>query len=260
MITGGAGGIGLAIAARLVSAGCALALVDIRADRLQNARQRLPTGAAKLTVHPCDVGDLEQVSSVKGQILDQHGKINILINSAGVSLSGPFAKCDLSDLHWVMQVNFWGVVHCCKVFLPSMITEEHAQVVNVCSSFGLLGFAGKAGYSASKFAVRGFSEALRMELAETRVGITTVYPGPVQTNLLIDGRAVSEQQRAQEMRFLAARAIPADLVAKKVIQGIRRNSCRVRISIDYAAIDWVTRLSPSLAQVIGSWASRRMPF
>jgi len=260
VITGGAGGIGLAIAERLAALGCGLALVDIHADRLQIARQRLLTAGAKLSVHQCDVADSEQVSTVKEQILNQHGKTNILINSAGVSLAGPFANCNLDDLRWVMEVNFWGMIHCCKVFLPSMITEREAQVVNVCSSFGLLGFAGKAGYSASKFAVRGFSEALQMELAKTKVGMTIVYPGPVQTNLLIDGRAVSERQREKEMRFLASRAIPADLVAKKVVRGMRKNHCRVRISIDYAVIDWITRLSPSLAQALGSWVSRRMPF
>lgn len=260
VVTGGGGGIGLAIAERFVGLGCHLALVDIHADRLRSAKQRLDVAGRAVTLHECDVADNRQVLTMRDQVVRAHGRVNILVNNAGVSLAGRFLDTSLDDLDWVMRVNFWGAVYCCKAFLPSLLSEPEAQIINLCSSFGLLGFAGKTGYSASKFAIRGFSEALRMELASAGVGLTVIYPGPVRTNLLIDGRAVSETQRQAEMDFLTSRAIPADRVASKVIGAIRRNPSRVRISLDYAVIDWLTRLSPALAQSFGAWAARKAPF
>lgn len=260
VVTGGASGIGLAIAERLGGLGCHLALVDIHADRLRSARRRLESTGQAVTLHECDVADYQQVLALPGEIVSTHGRVNILVNNAGVSLAGRFMETSLDNFDWIMRVNFWGVVYCCKAFLPSLLGEQEAQIVNMCSSFGLLGLAGKTGYSASKFAVRGFSEALRMELADANVGLTVVYPGPVRTNLLIDGRASSETQRRAEIDFLTRRAIPAERVAKKVIRGIRKNSFRVRLSLDYAVIDWLTRLSPALAQTFGAWAKRKMPF
>jgi short-subunit dehydrogenase len=257
VVTGGASGIGLAIAAELSRRGCRLALVDLQPEQLRSAQQRLATA---VTLHECDVGDNEQVLATRDEILKKHGRVNLLINNAGVSLAGRFMETSLDDLAWIMRVNFWGTVYCCKAFLPALLNEQETQIVTLCSSFGLLGFAGKTGYSASKFAVRGFSEALRMELAATSVGVTVVYPGPVQTNIVRDGRAASETQRQAEAEFLASRAIPAERVAARVIQGVRKNAARVRLSLDYAAIDWLTRLSPALAQAGGAWAARRMPF
>lgn len=260
IITGGASGIGLAIAEALAQRGCRLALLDLQQEALQQAQQQLARYSIKLSVHACDVGDYEQVLAVQEEILRQHPGVQLLVNNAGVSLAGRFLETSLADLEWVMRVNFWGTVHGCKVFLPVMLKESEAHVVTMCSSFGLLGFAGKSGYSASKFAVRGFSEALRMELAGSGAGLTVVYPGPVQTNILRNGRATSESQQQAEAEFLASRAIPAARVAQQVLRGIQRNAARVRLSLDYAAIDWLTRLSPALAQTGGAWAARRMPF
>ena len=260
VVTGGASGIGLAIAERLGRLGCQVALVDTNADRLLRAKQRIDATGQRVSTHAFDIADYDQLSVLLNQIVSSHGRVNILVNSAGVSLAGRFIDTSLDNFEWIMRVNFWGTVYCCKVFLPLLLSEEEAQIVNMCSCFGLLGFAGKTGYSASKFAVRGFSEALRMELAGTSVGLTIVYPGPVRTNIVIDGRVSSETQRQAESDFVARRAISADRVAMKVIRGMRRNSSRVRLSLDYAMVDWLTRLSPALAQSFGAWMARRMPF
>ena len=260
VVTGGASGIGLAIAERLSGLGCQVALVDARADRLPSAGQRIDATGQRVSTHECNIADYDQLLALFNEILVKHGRVNILVNSAGVSVAGRFMDTSLDDFEWIMRVNFWGTVYCCRVFLPLLLKEQEAQIVSMCSCFGLLGFAGKTGYSASKFAVRGFSEALRMELADTNVGMTVVYPGPVRTNIVADGRASSETQRQAESDFLARRAISADTVAKKVIRGIRRNSSRVRLSVDYAVIDWLTRLSPGAAQGFGAWMARRMPF
>ncbi|MBI3423186.1 MAG: SDR family oxidoreductase [Acidobacteria bacterium] len=260
VVTGGASGIGLALAAELSQRGCNVALVDCRADRLQEAQRQLVTSGRHVTTHECDIGDFAQVEALCEAVSQAHGHVHLLINNAGVSVAGPFLETSLADFDWLMRVNFWGTVYCCKAFLPRLLNEPEAHVVTMCSSFGLLGFAGKSAYSASKFAVRGFSEALRMELAGTSTGLTVVYPGPVQTNILRDGRTASEAQRQAETEFLSSRAIPATRVARQVARGIQRNAARVRLSLDYAAIDWLTRLSPALAQAGGAWAARRMPF
>lgn len=260
VVTGGASGIGLAIAEELCRRGCHVALVDLQPERLRSAQQRLAAANRHVTLHECDVGDNEQVLAMRDEVLRAHERVNLLVNNAGVSLAGRFLETSLDDLAWIMRVNFWGTVYGCKAFLPVLLKEQEAQIVVMCSSFGLLGFAGKTGYSASKFAVRGFSEALRMELAATRVGVTVVYPGPVHTNIVRDGRAASEAQRQAEAEFLANRAIPAEQVAAKVMRGISKNAARVRLSLDYAAIDWLTRLAPTLAQAGGAWAARKLPF
>jgi short-subunit dehydrogenase len=260
VVTGGASGIGLAIAAELSQRGCHLALVDCRADRLQAAQQQLAVSGQRLTTHEYDVGESAQVAMMCEEIRQTHSHVHLLINNAGVSVAGRFLETSLADFEWLMRVNFWGAVYCCKAFLPLLLQESEAHVVTLCSSFGLLGFAGKSAYSASKFAVRGFSEALRMELAGTNTGLTVVYPGPVQTNILRDGRAANEPQRQAEANFLSSRAIPAARVARQVVRGIQRDAARVRLSLDYAVIDWLTRLSPALAQAGGAWAAQRTPF
>lgn len=260
VVTGGASGIGLALAEALSLRGCDLALMDCRPERLHAAQQQLAATGRRITTHECDVGESAQVATTCAAILEAHGHVHLLINNAGVSVAGRFLETSLADFEWLMRVNFWGTVYCCKAFLPLLLNEHEAHVVTMCSSFGLLGFAGKSAYSASKFAVRGFSEALRMELADTGVGLTVVYPGPVQTNILRDGRAASAEQQQAEAEFLTTRAIPATHVARQVVRGIQRNAARVRLSLDYAVIDWMTRLSPALAQAGGAWAAQRTPF
>lgn len=233
--------------------------MDCRPDRLQAAQQQLAATGRRITTHECDVGEFAQVATTCAAIHEAHGHVHLLINNAGVSVAGRFLDTSLADFEWLMRVNFWGTVYCGKAFLPVLLQESEAHILTLCSSFGLLGFAGKSAYSASKFAVRGFSEALRMELADTSVGLTVVYPGPVQTNILRDGRAANAAQQQAEADFLSARAIPATHVARQVVRCIQRNAARVRLSLDYAAIDWLTRLSPALAQAGGAWMARRMP-
>jgi short-subunit dehydrogenase len=262
VITGGAGGIGFAVAKHLVQRGCRIALVDNHKTRLEEAGRSLIRSSSEgsLTLHEYDVAEYQNVSRLVEEVVQKHGGVNILVNSAAVSIAGRFLDGNLADFHWIMSVNFWGTVNCCKAFLPELLKHEQAQIVNLSSSFGLLGWAGKSGYSSSKFAVRGFSEALRMELAATSVGLTVVYPGPVLTNLLPDGKVPSEEQRAAELRLLTRRAINVERVAGRIVKSIIKNPPRIRLSTDYALIDWMTRLAPKTAQTIGARIARYLPF
>ena len=245
LVTGAGSGIGLAIAGRLACRRCRLALVDVRMDRLSAAKRRLAPLSPAVTVYRADVGDEEAVARLRDRVTVDHARVSILVNSAGVSLAGSFLECTPDDLEWVMRVNFWGTVHCCRAFLPDMLRNGGGQIVNIGSCFGWVGYPGKSVYCASKFAVRGFSESLRAELRGTSVGVTVVYPGPVDTNLIWDGLAVDDRQRADEVAFLAGRAIRPDRVAEKAVEAIERNTARVLVGRDYRLIDLAVRLAPS---------------
>ncbi|MBI1317377.1 MAG: SDR family NAD(P)-dependent oxidoreductase [Candidatus Hydrogenedens sp.] len=243
VVTGGGSGIGLAIARALAEAGMPIALIDRDVGRLAAAAEALPAGT---TTHQADVADFEAVREAQA-VIAASGDPSVLINAAGVSVAGAFAETSLEDFRWLMDINLGGTVHCCKAFLPAMLARGEGHIVNVSSSFGLVGFPGKSAYAASKFAVRGFSESLRMELRGSGVGVTVLYPGPVDTNILRNGRAASETQRTNEAAFLASRAIPPERVARATLRGIQRDAPRVLLSADYRALDWLARLSPALA-------------
>ncbi|WNG26251.1 SDR family oxidoreductase [Cystobacter fuscus] len=260
VVTGAASGIGKALAHRLAEEGCHLALVDINGEALERVRAELALAGRKVSLHVANVADRPRMLALPEEVLAAHGHVHLLVNNAGVSVAGRFEDVSLEDMDWIFGVNFWGVVHGCKAFLPHLRREPEAHIVNLCSSFGLLGFAGKTGYSATKFAVRGFSEALRAELLGGPVGLTVVYPGAVDTNIVRAGRAVSDAQREAEARFITGRAIPTSRVASRIVRGIRRKSARVLVGLDYHLVDWMTRLSPELSQAVTARLSQHMPF
>jgi NAD(P)-dependent dehydrogenase (short-subunit alcohol dehydrogenase family) len=259
VVTGAASGIGLGLCHELLARGCRVAMLDINPEVSFNAAQ-LSRPSALATAHVCDVSNQDAMSQVAVEIIREHGGVNLLVNNAGVSLAGAFEESSLEDFSWVIGVNLFGVVHGCYAFLPHLRRQPEAQVVNVCSSFGLLGFAKKTAYCTSKFAVRGFSESLRAELSASSIGVTLLYPGPVATNLLQQGRAYSEAQRQQELAFLSKRAISVEVVAKKTLRAVQRNTARVMISVDYHAIDWLSRFSPWLSQRVTAYTARKLPF
>ncbi len=256
VVTGAASGIGAAIAQALVSAGMRVALVDRDPDLL--AAHRLPVD--RVATFVADVSDREAMAALPAAVAAKLGPAALLVNNAGVSLAGRFAETSLDDLSWIMNVNFFGAVHACKAFLPQLLAQDEAHIVNVVSAFALAGFAGKTGYCSSKFALRGFSESLAAELLHTKVALTLLYPGPVDTALVRKGRAASAEQRDAEAAFLARRAIPASRVAERTVRAIRRRQARVRLSLDYFFIDWLVRLFPTLSLRLFARASARMPF
>lgn len=260
VVTGGAGGLGLGLARGLAACGCHVALVDIDEARLESAAAELRGMGRRVSTHRCDVADRGQMQALPAAVLAAHGAVDILINNAGVSVAGRFREVDLDDMDWLIGVNFWGVVHGMKFFLPLLEVRPEAHIANVCSSFGLVGFAGKSAYGASKFAVRGLTESIRAELAGSAIGVTLVYPGPIATNLLLAGRAADPVQRDAEHQFLTRRALSMARVERRVIRAIQRNAPRVLIGSDYRLIDWLARVSPALAARLTARLARTMPF
>src|SRR5215471_4989792 len=177
VVTGASSGIGRALAQRLAAAGSALALADIDEAGLQHTAQSLPKSNALVTTHVVDVAKEESVKSFAADVSAHHGRVTLLINNAGVALHGNFEEISLDDLRWLMDINFWGTVYGVKYFLPMLKREPRAHIVNLSSVFGIIAPAGQVPYAASKFAVRGFTEALRHELAPTNVCVSCVHPG-----------------------------------------------------------------------------------
>src|SRR5579863_2408801 len=181
VVTGAGSGIGRALAQNLASQGSALAIADVDENGLAETAASLKDTKATVSTHVVDVADESRVKSFSAEVLAKHGRVTLLINNAGVALHGTFEEISLDDLRWLMGINFWGVVYGVKYFLPILKQQPRAQIVNLSSVFGIIAPAGQSAYSASKFAVRGFTEVVRHELEGTSVSVSCVHPGGIHT-------------------------------------------------------------------------------
>lgn len=259
VITGAAGGIGRGVARRLAARGCPLALVDRDPEGLRETAAMIASDERAVSIHVVDVADEDALRALPGEVRAAHGGVRLLINNAGVSLAGPFEATSVEDMRWLIGINLWGTMLGCRYFLP-LLRERGGWIVNVASDFGLFGFPSKTLYCASKFGVRGFSEALGAELRGSGVGITCVYPGAVDTGLVSNGRAADPRKRELEAAFLARRDIGVDRVARAITRGVERERFRVLIGADTRAIDLAARFFPSLTNRLVGIARRRIPF
>ena len=249
-VTGAASGIGRALACALAEQGCHLALADRDEVGLAAVAEEL-RGKYKLTITTTnlDVSDVDAVTRFAASAVAAHPKLNIIINNAGVALMGDHDQIELSDMQWLMGINFWGVVYGCRAFMPHLVAQPEAHIVNVSSVFGLIGPPGNTTYSAAKFAVRGYSESLRYELEERggHIKVSTVHPGGIKTNIVRNARAVpslSNKKAGLEDGFeKLARTTPAQ-AADTIIAGILANSPRILIGGDARLIDRLQRLMP----------------
>lgn len=247
VVTGAARGIGRALCAALAGRGCDLALVDRDEAGLAETRALVESAGRRASTHLADVGRRAEVETLPEAVLESHGRLDLLVNNAGVSLAGPLERLSPDDLEWIVGANLWGVVYGCRFFLPHLRRAREAHIVNMLSSFALIGFPTKSAYCATKFGARGFSEALRVELHGSAVGLTCVYPGPADTGLVREGRAWDDAKQKVEARFLRDRGIPLERIAARTLQGIERNAARVFIGPETYAVDLMTRVCPVLA-------------
>ena len=181
VVTGAAKGIGAQLAHGLASRRCHLALIDRDGDGLAAVAAAARRTGVIVTEHRVDVSDGPAIEALPGEVLARHGRANLLINNAGVAILGNFDQIEVADIEWLFAINFWGTVRMCKAFVPLLGREPAAQIVNLSSIYGIIAPAGQTAYAASKFAVRGFSEALRHELEDTGIGVSVVHPGGIRT-------------------------------------------------------------------------------
>ena len=249
-VTGAASGIGRALALRLAELGCDLALADRDEVGLASLRDTIAAKySIKVTATKLDVSKQADVERFAAAAIDAHPKLNIIINNAGVALMGDHDDVSMADFEWLMSINFWGVVYGCQVFLPHLSKQPEAHVINVSSIFGLIGPPGQTAYAASKFAVRGYTEALRHECAERNwpVHVSTVHPGGIKTNIAKNARAASNLSNLKSQLVdnfaLLARSTP-EQAAQRIVDGILGNEVRILIGGDARLIDRLQRLMP----------------
>src|SRR6266849_1060967 len=249
VVTGAGSGIGRALSRQLAAAGSALALADVDEAGLLQTAQSLGKTSAPVTTHFVNVGDEESVSTFAEDAEARHGRVTLLINNAGVSLHGDFEEISLEDFRWLMNINFWGTVYGVKYFLPMLRRERRAHIVNLSSIFGLVAPAGQVPYAASKFAVRGFTEALRHELEGSKVAISCVHPGGIRTPIARHSRlgaAVSPSKRDENIaRFDRLARTPPEAAAARILRGVERREPRILIGGDAYQIDILQRLRPA---------------
>ncbi|MBW7973453.1 SDR family NAD(P)-dependent oxidoreductase [Bradyrhizobium sp. BR 10289] len=250
-ITGAASGIGRALAIELANRGCDLALADRDEAGLKTLAAEIG-GARKISVHRVDVSEAADIAQFATDAITAHPHLNIVINNAGVALMGTFEEIDQAQMEWLFDINFWGVVHGTRAFLPHLKTRAEAHIVNLSSIFGIIAPPGQSAYAAAKFAVRGFSESVRHELAVagSPVKLSVVHPGGVATAIARSSRTgvgVTDNARRSQMieRFeTAARTTPKD-AALRIIKGVERNEPRILIGNDARFMDLLQRFRPA---------------
>lgn len=248
VLTGAGGGIGRALAMSLAEQGCHLALADINSHSLAETATMARAHGIHVSEHPLDVSRREAIAALPEAVVAEHGRVDLLINNAGVALGGNFDQVSTENFDWLMAINFDAVVCMTRAFLPLLKQREVARIVNVSSLFGLITPAGQTAYCASKFAVRGFSNALRLELQGTPVGVTVVHPGGIATGIATSARlpdGVSDVEREREMaRARRLLRMPPTRAAEIILNGIREDKARVLVGNDARILSWLERLMP----------------
>lgn len=246
VITGAGSGIGRALARQLNREGCKLQLSDIDAAGLQQTIDLLERPEVPAESALVDVADPKRVSQWAQEIANRADHVDIVINNAGVGLSAPVRDSNLADIEWLMGINFWGVVYGSQAFLPLLEASPRGHLVNISSIFGMIGVPTQSAYNAAKFAVRGYTEALRQEMVTSSVHVMCVHPGGIKTNIALNSRSSDANASAQERdsRFQALARTSAETAAQQIIKGLERRKPRLLIGWDAHYVSLVTRLFP----------------
>ncbi|HVT78232.1 MAG TPA: SDR family NAD(P)-dependent oxidoreductase [Acidimicrobiales bacterium] len=254
-ITGAGSGIGRALAVNLAADGCALALSDVNEVGLAETVAACEGRGVKVTSARVDVADREAVFAWADQVVAEHGKVNLIFNNAGVALAADIAEMSIEDFRWLMDINFWGVVHGTQAFLPHLKARGDGHVVNISSVFGLVSIPSQSAYNAAKFAVRGFTDALRIELDADKCGVssTTVHPGGIKTNIARNMRG----DRSLAANFDRIAMTTPDKAAREILAAVKANRRRALIGPDANVIDFLSRLPGSFLHRLISFGNAR---
>ena len=249
VITGAASGIGAALAGALAERGCHLVLADVNAEGLEAIASGLRSNNRRVTTHVVDVSDAVTVQAFADDVRKTHGEAHLLFNNAGVALGGHFDQVTAEQFDRVININLQGVVRMTRAFLPLIRESGEGHITNISSIFGVIAPAGQTAYSAAKFGVRGFTMALRHELADTPIGVSTVHPGGVATNIAKTaerGTGVSDEeyeigQKAADESLI----MPPPQAASIILKGVERRKPRIFVGKDAHTLMWMERLLPT---------------
>jgi NADP-dependent 3-hydroxy acid dehydrogenase YdfG len=246
VVTGAAGGIGRATSVALAREGCHLALADIDEAGLAQTAAEIRALGRRACTHRVDVSDKQRMQRYADEVIAEYGQVHVLVNNAGVTVTADFEQHSLEDWEWIVGINFWGVVYGCKFFLPYLKRAEEAHIVNLSSVFGIVGVPGQTSYCATKFAVRGFSEALWVELKQHGIGVTSIHPAGVRTHIAKSARTAQDEFKASAIDFIEKSSVAPERCAELIVDAIRKNAMRKLVTRDSYVIDALKRFSPGL--------------
>lgn len=255
VVTGTGSGIGRATAIELAKEGCQMAISDINEKELEATRQAIEKLGVKVHAKVLDVANKKAFHDYANEVNDTFGKVNLVINNAGVAVSATIENTSYEDFEWLMNINFWGMVYGTKAFLPHLKASGEGHICNVSSVFGFMAPAGAGAYNASKFAIRGFNETLRAELdiEDCGVSLSSIHPGGIKTNIARDARVddktladMGVEKHEIHKRFSQIAMTTPEKAAKTIVNGIKKNKMRILIGFDAHMIDWSTRFMPIL--------------
>lgn len=261
VITGAGSGIGRALALNLAKRGALLAISDVDEVGLAETVDLVKAaGAREVRSDRLDVADRVAFTAYAGAVAEQFGRVNVIINNAGVALAGDLVDLAYDDMDWIVGVNFWGVVHGTKEFLPHLIASGDGHVVNISSLFGLVSMPGQSAYNATKYAVRGMTEALREEMliAGHQVGVTAVHPGGIKTAIARNARVSGHEDKEATAKLFdekLARMTP-ERAAEIIVKGILGNKARVLVGLDAHAVHQFAKLTGSRYQDVIAFGSK----
>ncbi|WP_029891287.1 SDR family NAD(P)-dependent oxidoreductase [Polycyclovorans algicola] len=252
-ITGAGSGMGRTLAQNLAAQGCHLALSDVNEAGLAETVALLKDSGVRVTHQRLDVADRKAMFAWADQVVADHGKVNLIFNNAGVGLAATVEGMKIEDFEWLMNINFWGVVHGTQAFLPKLKAAGEGHIINTSSLFGLLAVPSQSAYHASKFAVRGFTESLRQELDMTDCGVsaTCVHPGGIKTAIARNSRmdasiqALGMDEKKAGKKFEQNFITTAEKAAAIILKAVQKNDRRVLVGPDAKMLDKLARLAPS---------------
>ena len=257
VITGAASGIGRSLAQGFAKRGANLALVDMNEAGLREVQEELSSENRKISIHIADVSERSRMEALPEEVLAAHGAVHVLVNNAGVSVGAMFDDHTIEDAEWLLGINLMGVIYGCKFFLPYLKTQDEAHIVNLSSMFGLFAMPGQALYSASKFAVRGFTESLWTELSKTSICLTTVHPGAIRTNVIHAARMYNSEAQKRAAALQEKYGMPSERAAEIIIRAVERNKLRVLVGLDSKIANFLKQIFPVGFQRLLTWAYRR---
>ncbi|MEU7765134.1 SDR family NAD(P)-dependent oxidoreductase [Nocardia sp. NPDC049190] len=245
VITGAGAGIGRSMAVELARQGARLALSGRSIANVAETAALCEKEGAKARAYQVDVTDRAAVFTHADQVLADFGAVNLVVNNAGVSMTANVAELDIEDFEWIVNINFWGVIYGTKAFLPHVIASGDGHIANISSMFGLAACPSQSAYCATKFGIRGFTEALRqeMKIAGHPVGVSSVHPGMVKTGIAWKARAGKDHDRdALAANFDRLAKTSPNSAATTIIDGIRKDRATILVGADAKVINWLPRL------------------
>jgi NADP-dependent 3-hydroxy acid dehydrogenase YdfG len=265
VITGAGSGIGRALALNLAKQGARLALSDVDTDGLAETVRQAEALGANVKSDRLDVAEREAVLAYADAVVAHFGTVNQVYNNAGIAYNGDVEKSEFKDIERIIDVDFWGVVNGTKAFLPHVIASGDGHIVNISSVFGLIAVPGQSAYNAAKFAVRGFTEALRQEMlvAQHPVKVTCVHPGGVKTAVARNATVADGEDAQTFAEFFDKRlAIHSpEMAAKKIINAVRDGRARVVIGWEAKALDLLARIiGPAYQRIIAAGVAKFFPW